>query len=115
MSCEHAKYGGECESCHLRRIAEGTPEKLRRIGFTGHRISKGNDRDANKRKDRELDRYWSQRAQGMQPDATTTEALEKADQWSDTLQTAYRGDNVSKMLEDNGHIVTGPLALEKDL
>lgn len=56
------------------------------------RASKGEDGTAQKKWDRELDRYKAARKEGIRPDGTTTRKIDQARRLSDQAGAAYGRD-----------------------
>lgn len=78
-------------------------EKYRSISFTGHRVRNGQFfRDQERRNTSELDAYEAAVKEGSQPDGTQRWQTDKAKIWSDKLGVAYRGDDLSGMMQRAG-------------
>lgn len=86
-------------------------EKIRTIGFVGTKLRGDRStfqRDFERKTDSELDTYEGLVKEGVQPDGTYTDSLDRAKELSDSYGFAYRGDNWSGELEKHGIVESTP-------
>jgi hypothetical protein len=88
-----AVVGGSCSSSCPTKDHESWGACVRakglRVGWAASATDAGMDASFQKRNDRELDLYARTRAQGIQPDNTSTPAIRRAIEASDKAGAAY--------------------------
>ena len=81
---DHTACGPDCFGCKARGL------QLSAGDAAGHIVNSGTTQ---KKWDKELDLYKSARAQGIQPDSTTTKKIQKAIDVSNRTGVAYDGSS----------------------
>ena len=96
ISVDHTQCGEDCFGCKAKGLQLATGDASGRIIASG---------TTQKKWDKELDFYRDARAQGVQPEATTRKAVERALEASEVLNKPYAGDTMPKAAQINTETV----------
>jgi hypothetical protein len=96
ISVDHTQCGEDCFGCKAKGLQLATGDASGRIIASG---------TTQKKWDKELDFYRDARAQGVQPEATTRKAVERALEASEVLNKPYAGDTMPKAAQINKETV----------
>jgi di/tripeptidase len=84
---DHTDCGDDCFGCKIRTLELSPGDAAGRIIESG---------TTQKKWDKELDFYRQARKDGIQPEGTSTAAIEKAYKASEVLEKAYNGNSMPK-------------------
>jgi hypothetical protein len=96
VSIDHTMCGDDCFGCKAKGLQLATGDA------SGHIVNAG---ITQKKWDKELDFYRDARSQGVQPEATSRKAVEKALEASEVLNKPYSGETMPKASQINKETV----------